>query len=493
MRTLLLLFSSIIALHTIQSQEALARVTAHVNENTVKGHLSYIASDELKGRDTGSDGLKAAGAYIKSHFISLGIDTMAGINGYFQPVPFRTTSMPSSAELDIDGHPMEFLKDFIVVNGKETQSTSMIVNVGHGSQKDIDDADLRLKYAISIAGDGEEEDPRKWIGISAEKRKRVRDAGGIGLVEIYQSTAIPWRYLRRIGGQKNAVNIDEGQAIDDMSNIWIGTEDSLAMVNLKTDDKIVRMKFGAVERSTFESANVVGFIEGTDEELKDEYIVYSAHYDHIGIGRADAKGDTIYNGARDNGVGTTAVLSLASHFAKHPPRRSSIFVLFTAEEKGLLGSKYFTQNLPVPADKIKYNYNIDNGGYNDTTIISVVGLTRTEAEQDILDACQQLGLTAIEDAAGEQGLFDRSDNVNFAKLGIPAPTFSLGFTAFDAEIMKYYHQAGDEVENLDLNYVTKYVKSYILSAEKIANRDQAPFWKEGDKYYDQGVKLYKGE
>ncbi|MEL6391086.1 MAG: M28 family peptidase, partial [Bacteroidota bacterium] len=438
----------------------------------------------------GSDGLKVASAYIQSQFISYGIDTMTGIDGYEQSVPFRSFTPPEVGIIILDTSSLVFPNDFIAINGNATEMTAPIVNIGYGSAEEIAEKDLRFKIAVSYAGDGVDNNPRNWVDISSAKRARVAAAGGSALIEIYQSTSIPWRFLRSLGTQSQTV-LDKGNITGNLLNLWVGTSDSSAIAKLKTDDKLVNIKVDGVSREQFSSANVIGFVEGTDPVLKDEFIVYSAHYDHVGVGRADAVGDTIYNGTRDNAVGTTSVLSLASYFSKHPPKRSSLFVLFTAEEKGLLGSQYFTENLPVPAEKIVYNFNIDNGGYNDTTIISVIGLTRTEAEQDIQAACQQLGLEAIEDAAGEQGLFDRSDNVNFARLGIPAPTFSLGFRSFDAEIMKYYHQPGDEVETINLNYVTKYVHAYILSADRIANRESAPFWREGDKYYDVGVNLYR--
>jgi len=115
-------------------------------------------------------------------------------------------------------------------------------------------------------------------------------------------------------------------------------------------------------------------IPGSDPTLNDEYIVYSAHYDHVGVGNPDADGDTIYNGTRDNAIGTSGILSLAQYFSKNPPKRSSLFVLFTGEEKGLLGSRHFTQNLPVEPSDIKFNLNIDNAGYNDTTIVTIFGI-----------------------------------------------------------------------------------------------------------------------
>jgi len=464
------------------------RIHKEITQRGIKSHIQFLASDALRGRNTGSEGLEAAAAYIAANFSAAGIAEINNTN--FQPVPFVTFTPPKKASMSVGDISLVFPDDFIAINGKAANFNGSTVDIGYGSQAEIDNIDLNQKIAVSIAGDGVSKDPRDWIATSGEKRKRAQAAGATALVEIYQSTTIPWRFLRMLGTQSQTT-LDEGAEQSDLINLWVGTTDSLTIAALQAGDQSLSINMDEVMRDQFTSDNVMGMIQGTDPTLKDEYIVYSAHYDHVGVGAADDNGDTIYNGARDNAVGVTAVLSLANYFAIHPPKRSAIFVLFTAEEKGLLGSKYFTENLPVPADQIKYNFNIDNGGYNDTSIISVIGLTRTEAEIDIQKACNQIGLTAIEDPAKEQGLFDRSDNVNFAVLGIPAPTFSLGFRAFDEEIFKYYHRPGDQIETLDMDYIEKYVKAYILSAINIDGRAEAPFWLEGDKYYDSGVELYK--
>lgn len=490
MRHLTTAFIFLVIVGSLHAQDIVQRIHEYVPQDKIKGHLSFLASDALKGRDTGSPGLEAAAAYIKSVFIAHGIDTLSGMQGYGQPVPFRTFTPPDSASISIEGQTLHFPDDFIVLNGKKNRLSASIVNIGYGSADEINQNDLRFKVAVAIAGDGIDDDPRSWIKMSDNKRKLVKEAGGLALIEIYQSSSVPWRFLRSLGTQSQ-MSLHDGLTPNDLPNFWVGTQDTLITSKLLSGQGIAKLFLGGVDRTTFNSENVVGMIRGTDPDLQDEYIVYSAHYDHVGVGRSDARGDTIYNGARDNAVGTTGVLELARYFAAFPPKRSSIFVFFTAEEKGLLGSKYFTNHLPVPAASIKYNFNIDNGGYNDTTIVSVIGLTRTEAEANIQSACNAMGLTAIEDAAGEQGLFDRSDNVNFAVLGIPAPTFSLGFTSFDAEIFKYYHQPSDEVESLNWNYIEKYVKAYILSADKIANDPSVPFWLPGDKYYEQGTALYR--
>lgn len=241
---------------------------------------------------------------------------------------------------------------------------------------------------------------------------------------------------------------------------------------------------------TIPSQNVIGIIEGTDAELKDEYILLSAHFDHVGVRQATAEGDSIYNGARDNATGVAAVMAAGKFFADHPPKRSIILALWTAEEMGLIGSRLFTENPAMPLDQIIFNLNIDNAGYNDITKVTVVGLERTGAEPLLRSASEAFGLEAIASPVPELNLFNRSDNVHFARQGIPAPTFSMGFTSFDEQIQRYYHQAADESDTLDFEYVTNYVRAYILAAQNIANAEEAPFWNPGDEYESAGNSLY---
>jgi Zn-dependent M28 family amino/carboxypeptidase len=241
--------------------------------------------------------------------------------------------------------------------------------------------------------------------------------------------------------------------------------------------------------------NVMGLVQGTDAKLKEQYILLSAHYDHIGVTsqpkQTDGRSDSIYNGTRDNAIGVTAVMNAAKYFAKHPPKRSVIFVLFTGEEIGLLGSGYFAAHPPVPLNKIVYNLNCDNGGYNDTSVVTVVGLGRTSADDDIKKAASAYGVTAIPDPVPELNLFDRSDNVNFALHGIPSPTYSMGITSFDSVILKNYHQLSDELGTFNLDYGLKYVRSYILSASNVANNPEQPAWVKDDKYEAAWKKLYQ--
>lgn len=464
-------------------------INAVLNQRKIKSHLEFLASDELEGRKTGEKGNHTAARYIATQLYSFGLETALDSKDFLQQIVLNSFVPPDSASMQIGDDVLNFPGDFIVINGSKQHMTAPIQFVNFGSEDDLKDIDLRFKVAVAICGDGQQEDPRKWIELSRAKRKAVAAKGAVGLIEIYQSTMIPWNLMRRLGTQSQ-LSVGGDNENGTLSHFWLGSSDSEVLAALKSGKSSIQLNSKGVTRTDITSSNVVGMVRGTDPKLKEEYIVLSAHYDHVGIGRPDADGDTIYNGARDNAVGTTAVMMAAEYFAKHPPKRSILFVLFTGEEVGLLGSKYFVDHSPVALSKIKYCFNIDNGGYNDTTIVSVIGLTRTEAESDLMAACKSFGLEAIEDPAKEQGLFDRSDNVNFAVKGIPAPTFSLGFRAFDQEIFKYYHQPSDEVESLNMNYIEKYMKAFVLSAIKISESPKVASWLQGDKYYEVGQKLY---
>lgn len=486
-KTLLLTLLSGSLLAFGQTDQELAEKS--VNQGIIKSHIGFLASDELKGRDTPSEGLKIAAKYIESRFVEYGIEMAPGMDSYFQPVPMKKVSPPATGAIKIGKTELMLNDDFVLIDGSTSVFDQPFYYAEYGLPDELNEGDVKGKIVIAICGDGESQSPQQWFSLASEKRKKVKELGGVGLIELYNSTSLPWNFLVRFLSQEQTL-LDEGDEEGSaMAHVWLNrSADDVSFLDSKNPASIV---IAEPTSERFVSQNVVGYVEGSDNKLKDEIIVYSAHYDHVGIGQADANGDSIYNGSRDNAVGTVTVLSAAQNLAMNPTKRSGLFVLFTGEEKGLLGSKSFVDNSPVDLKKIVYCFNSDNGGYNDTSKATIIGLTRTTAEEMIIEACKAFGLEAIEDPAQEQGLFDRSDNVRFAVKGIPAPTFSMGFTAFDEEINKYYHQAGDNPNTLDYAYLEKFFKSYVYACRLIGNAKKAPFWNKGDKYYDSGVELYK--
>ena len=231
--------------------------------------------------------------------------------------------------------------------------------------------------------------------------------------------------------------------------------------------------------------NIVAVVPGTDARLRSQYIVLSAHYDHAGVApypvTEEGKLDSIFNGARDNATGVAAVIAAARYFARYPPRRSVLFICYSAEEEGELGSKYYAQHPLIPLDHTIFNLNVDNAGYNTTQAVSLLGLGRTSADSLIQKACQEYGLGILPEPAGLD-LFARSDNDALARRGIPAPTYGLGMKNWDNEIDKHYHKRSDEVDNMDLDYIVTFIRAYILSAQYIANDPLQPKWTHGDAY-----------
>lgn len=457
-----------------------------ISKNTIKGHIYFLASDELKGRATGSPEIDIAAKYLSTTFQRYGVQPVPGASdGYFQSVLLETVTPNTTKKITINDNVIE---DLVNLNSGNISTSLETIFVDYGTDKDYKKKDVKGKLVIVMAGTKEATDLSAVFAASEEKVKLAKEKGAAGVIELSSLNDAEWSRLNRYYG-RTSTRVKSNEKDDFIHLMALAGDESKMDVFKKGKSATIQ-----VEGSTstaLPAKNVVGMVEGTDPQLKNEFVIYSAHYDHIGIGKPNAEGDSIYNGARDNAVGVVTVMSAAESIAKNPTKRSALFILFAAEEKGLLGSRYYTSNPLIPMEQMVYCFNSDNGGYNDTSIATIVGLERTTAAAHIKKACEEFGIKAIDDPAGEQGLFDRSDNVNFAAKGVPAPTFSLGFTAFDAEIGKYYHQTADNPETLDYDYLYKFFGAYVLAARLIANDPNTPFWIEGDKYYEAGKALYK--
>ena len=464
---------------------------ATISKAKIEGHIRFLASDELRGRNTPSPEQVIAARYLATQLQGYGVQPLPQYPDYLQPVAMKIQGRPTEVKVDYADKSFRASENSLLLNGTNADTEAEAVFLNFGTEDDFRKTDVKGKIVFVRAGSATDPDPRQWFFLGGEKRKRAIAKGAVALVEFYSNPQLPWKVLVGYLNTERTM-LDNDQAGTDINHVWLhdvaAKEAGFWAAKKKTRAK-VKVEGMAVRR--FTTYNIVGYAQGSDAKLKDEYIVYSAHYDHIGIGKANAEGDTIYNGARDNAVGTVTVLSAAENLARHPTKRSALFVLFTGEEKGLLGSNWFVEHPPLPLKKMVYCFNSDNAGYNDTTVATIIGLGRTTAEGLIKTACQAYNLTAIDDPVPEQNLFDRSDNVNFAKKGIPAPTFSLGLTAFDGEVTKHYHQASDQWNTLNYNYLYRFFSSYVYACRLIGNAPERPFWKPGDKYYSAGIELYK--
>lgn len=497
MKHIFLALTFFLCFNSVQSQSDKEKVASTITKEKIQGHIYFLADDLLKGRETGKPENKIAASYLANTLRSYGVKPVnqnppnTHTENYFQEIKLQKTTPPKDLVLSVDG---KELKDKVTVKAEEIEFGGDAIYLGYGLESDYKGKDVSNKIVIVKSGGPQVTDMRDAFGLLEPKEQLAKDHGAVAVVELVNTNKDVWGYIEHNFNSEKLEIAENSKKLNpekELAYIWVLDENNTYAKSLESKNTIsADLNMGGSEKSPVLSQNVVGMVEGTDPKLKNEFIIYSAHYDHVGIGAPDATGDTIYNGARDNAVGMTTVLSMAENMAKFPTKRSALFILFTGEEKGLLGSQYYVENPLLPLDKMVYCFNSDNAGYNDTSVISVIGLTRTTATKDIKEAAISFGLTAIEDSAPEQNLFDRSDNVMFARKGIPAPTFSLGFKSFDGDVTKYYHQADDEADSLDYDYLVKFFQSYVLAGRLIGNNPKTPTWTSNDKYEAAGKKLY---
>jgi hypothetical protein len=375
----------------------------------------------------------------------------------------------------------------VLMAGDSIQIQGEIVFAGYGSREDMEKAGVKGRIVVTFAGTANENNVAKAFMTDAPlKAQLAQELGAKALIEILALPGVPWPAIaNRLSEEKVSVKEEEG-----IPHVWMRNSETPALTSLKETRRASgSLLIRGTNKKHILTRNVVGMVEGTDPKLKNEFVVVSAHYDHVGV-NARSKPDSIYNGARDNAIGTVAMMATAKYLAKFPPKRSVIFIALTAEEKGLLGSAWYVAHPLVPLNKTVFNFNCDGAGYNDTTMATIIGLERTSVREDITKACSAFGLKAMQDPMPEHNLYERSDNFNFAAKGIPAVDFAPGTKAFDEELMKYYHQPADEVAGLNFDYLIKFFRAHVYACQLIANRAQAPAWTTGDKFEAVGKKLY---
>ncbi|PQJ81469.1 M28 family peptidase [Polaribacter glomeratus] len=477
---------------TLKAQTEKEKVIETTSKAKIEGHIYFLADDLLKGRETGTPENKIAASYLANTLRSYGVKPNPKTGTFYQDVKLKRASYPADVAIEING---QQIKEYALIVPSAINTNADAVYLNYGLKNDYNGKNIKGKVIIIKSGSEEIKDARAAYGLLEKKQELAKANGVVAIIELLDTDKNMWELIKHhfnaprmiVAKNKKADKSDD----TDIPHLWtLDEKHKTATVFSSIKKMTAKVEMSEKTEEIVMSQNVIGFIEGTDPKLKEEFIIYSAHYDHVGIGKPDETGDTIYNGARDNAIGTTTVLSIAENLVKYPTKRSALFILFTGEEKGLLGSEFYVENPVLPLKQMVYCFNSDNAGYNDTSLVTIMGLSRTTVAQHIKDAAATFGLTAIDDPAPEQGLFDRSDNVNFAKKGIPAPTFSLGFTAFNGDVTKYYHQPGDEADTLDYDYLLKFFRSYILSGRKIGNDLKTPVWTGGDKYEEASKALY---
>ena len=497
----------------------------HFDGNSWWAHIQFLADDNLEGRETGSEGLRKAEAYVVDQLTKAGLQP-AGVDGFYQPVKFVSREIvekDSSTALVSKGkvEPLTLGEDAYFntrVDLAPEEINAPLVFVGYGLKipethyDDLAGLDLKGKIVVYLAGSTADTPTAlsAHYQTAGERWKPLQQAGAIGTVGIPNpaSMDIPWSRMslnrahpsmdlaypefNETPGLKLSLTFNPAQA----EKLFAASGHKFAEIaDLGKDRKPlphfplgVSLKTRAVlKSSTVESANVVAKLPGNDPALKDEYVVLSAHVDHIGIGEP-INGDRIYNGAMDNASGVAALLDIAASWKAHSEqlRRSVLFVFVTAEEKGLLGSKYFAAHPTVPANSMIADINIDMFlPIVPLKVLKVQGIAESDLGERARDAAQVFGVRVQPDPEPLRNAFIRSDQYNFIRHGIPAVKLDVGYdpgspdqAVFKSWLTTRYHAPSDDLAqpvNRDSAALYEEVVRQLLIS--IANTDARPKWK----------------
>ncbi len=487
-------------------------------------HIEILADDNMEGRDTGSPGLERAQTYVVSQLKAAKLKP-AGTNGFYQRMAMvsrQVDESASNAALVVSG------KVKPLTLGKEGFFSSRIdlapsieapmVFVGYGLQipeKQYDDyagLDLHGKIAVSISG-APADLPSELAAHSRStdvRWKALKAAGAIGVITILNPTSmdIPWS---RISANRNHPSMSlVGAEFEEMQGAQVAfainpeygsllfegsghTFDQVIAV-LKSHKQLPRFPLSARFRAktkmidkNIESANLVAELPGSDAKLKSEYVVLSAHLDHVGIGEP-INGDRIYNGAMDNGSGSAALIDIAAALEKNgtKPKRSLLFVFVTGEEKGELGSEYFAAKPTVPQQAIVADVNVDMFlPLVPLKTLNVYGLKESTLGDTLAETAKAAGLTVRRDPEPQRSIFTRSDQYSFVKKGIPSIMYDVAFLGADQEkivenwLHNRYHAPSDDLKQpVNKESAGKFedvTAAYIMA---IADAPQKPMWKQ---------------
>jgi hypothetical protein len=510
-------------------------VMNHFSKAALRAHMRFLADDLLEGRGTGTRGQELAAKYVATQFEASGLHP-AGANGsYFQEIPFREITVDTTAsEMSIarEGRTtkLKWGDDFVIWGNELKPDISVeasVVFVGFGvvdRSRNYDDyAGVEVKGKIvallSGAPPSFPSEERAHFASPEEKIREAASRGAVGIIRLETPDAeliLPW--ARRVIGDEmpafrwldsEGIPNDSFPAIRCYAHISMPAAQRLFAGSPAAWDEVLRNASASKLQSFIlpitarlhavsshrpvKSPNVVAVLLGSDPKLANEYVVYSAHTDHIGIGRP-VNGDNIYNGAVDDASGTSALIELANAFAKLPksPARSILFLATTAEEPGLLGADYFARFPTVPIRSIAADFNMDAASvfYTFKDIVPL-GAEHTTLSDLIARDAAMLGLRVSPDPMPEQNNFIRADHYAFVRQGVPAITISEGLQAADPKvdakkvvetwIETRYHAPGDDMDQpLNFDATIQFMQINFLVGYDVAQQSARPEWKSAD-------------
>jgi len=555
MKRLTALFSCLIALSALAQGTPLTTpaeksASQVINADVLRAHVRFLSHDLLEGRGPGTRGDALAQAYIASQFEELGLKP-AGQNGTF---------LQSFELVGINGHPetmtfaskagraeLKFHEDFIAVSGVQVQDAALeeseLVFVGYGitapeyGWDDFKGMDLKGKTLLFLNNDPED-DPNLFAGRTRlrygrwtykyEQAEKVGAAGAI-ILHTAPSAGYPWQVVQTSWtGEQFEIPVTESPRLQ--VKAWT-TEEATRRIVQQAGHDLEKLRAAAQKKefqpvplgvkvsTRFKSqlrrtptANVLGLLPGSDPKLSREVIIYTAHHDHLGMKENAKPGeDAIYNGAVDNASGVAALLAVARAFQALPkaPARSILFAAVAGEEQSLLGSQYLAQNPPVPPGRIAANINVDGLNVRGRTKdLIVIGLGKSSLDSIITGLAKAQGRTVKPDQFPERGSFYRSDQYNFAKMGVPAAYLSGGIDFIgrpegwgrqqrEQWVTQHYHQPSDELKvDWDLSGAEEDVRLLFHLGAQVARAPDMPRWNKGDEFEAprlEALKAAKGQ
>ena len=514
-----------------------------IRESAIRGHIEFLADDLLEGRGPGTRGDSLTQLYLSTQFHALGLSPAFERDGEpswtqdVELVGVKTNSPPTvefrAADKTVT---LTSTKEVVSVIGRPAETMAIddaeLVFVGYGivapqyDWDDYGDMDLTGKILVMLNNDPdatEQGDPelfegrrRLFYGRWNYKYEMAAKFGAAGAIIIHttESAGYPWQVIQTSwSGTEFDLASDRSPKLDweawttseAMKSIMAaGGHDLDALVAAAQDRSFSPVPLGVRtsieltgELTHTKTANVAAVLPGSDPELADQYVLLMAHHDHLGIGSRDAQGDGIYNGAVDNASGVAMLLSMTSAIQSSDlrPRRSVMFVSVGAEEQGLLGSKVFAADPPVPPKRLAAVINID--GMNTlgrTHDVNVIGYGKSSLDRVVGEAAKEQDRIVTPDHFPDRGYYYRSDQFSLAKIGVPGVYLHTGTsvrgkppewgkTQLEAWTEEIYHQPADEYDpNWDLSGAVEDAELLMNVAIKVADEDAMPSWNAGDEF-----------
>jgi Zn-dependent M28 family amino/carboxypeptidase len=506
----------------------------------IHAHMAFLASDLLRGREAGTADFDIAAAYVASQMEQLGLKPMGGDGkSYQQPVPllsYRAADQGTLVLKDAQGkeEPLKFGEDYLVRGsplGAEVKRSAPLVFAGFGvvapehGRDDYAGLDVTGKIVVLLEGAPKnyQTEERAYYGNGRTKAAAALAHGAIGTLLVdtltgeklypfanqvrqYQSRGMTWRNADGkpfIAAPIPSLGI---VSVAGAAKLFAGAPQSAEAILAAAETPEGAIKGFDLPRSLdatlhselkeVQSENVVGLLEGSDPKLKDEVVVLSAHLDHLGI-TPPVDGDSINNGALDNASGVATTLEVARLFRAHgkAPKRSLLFLIDTAEEKGLVGAEYYARNPTVPARSIVADVDLDMPilTYMFTDVVAF-GADRSSIGPAVRKAAARMNVKLSPDPMPDEGIFTRSDHYRFVEQGVPAVFLFTGFAdggeaAFKDFMAKHYHKPSDDM-NLPIRFDAgaKFAKLNYEVTRELADSPVKPSWNKGDFFGEKFAK-----